>query len=72
MTKIGLMVLEILYLKVKNIIKNLRLFYIFFPHKSEFKPKKTNNYELKCVTFYPEAELYDAVFFFSYQNSCST
>ena len=36
--------------------------FIYFPRKYEFRPQKTNNYELKNVNFPPETK-YDVIFF---------
>ena len=54
MTEIGQTAPEILYIFQS----------IHFPRKLEFTPQKTNNEDLKGVTFNPETK-YDAVFFFS-------
>ena len=45
--------------KIIEILQFLNKSFFYFRRKSEFRPQKTNNYDLKCVTFYPETE-YDS------------
>ena len=37
--------------------------FFYFPHKSEFRPWKTDDYDLKGLTFYSETK-YDACFIY--------